>query len=41
MLNSRWPDFVNCMISTISLGVLAKFALIPLFSREFIVFALI
>lgn len=40
-LNSRWPDFVNRMIPTILLGVLAKFALTPLFSREFIVFVLI
>ena len=34
MLNSRRPDFVNRMISTISLGVLAGLASIPLFSRE-------
>ena len=35
MLNSHQPDFVNRMIPTILLGVPAKFALIPLFSREF------
>ena len=33
-LNSRRPDFVNRMISTISLGVLAGLASISLFSRE-------
>ena len=41
MMNSRLPDFASRMISTIPLGVPAKFALTPLFSREFIVFALI
>ena len=40
-LNSRRPDFVNRMIPTIPLGVLVGLASIPLFSREFIVFALI
>ena len=35
MLNSRLPDFANRMIPTILLGVPAKFALTPLFSREF------
>jgi hypothetical protein len=35
MLNSRHPDFASRMISTILLGVAAKFALTPLFSREF------
>lgn len=34
MLNSRRPDFVNRMISTIPLGVLAGLASISLFSRE-------
>ena len=34
MLDSRWPDFVNRMISTIPLGVLAGLASISLFSRE-------
>jgi hypothetical protein len=34
MLDSRWPDFVNRVISTISLGVLAGLASISLFSRE-------
>ena len=29
MLNSRWPDFVNRMISTIPLGVLVGLASIP------------
>lgn len=33
-LNSRRPDFVNRMIPTISLGVLAGLASISLFSRE-------
>ena len=41
MLNSRRPDFANRMIPTIPLGVLVGLASIPLFSREFIVFALI
>ena len=41
MLNSRLPDFANRMIPTILLGVPEKFALTPLFSREFIVFELI
>ena len=41
MLNSRWPDFVNSMISTIPLGDLAQPVPIPLFCREFIVFVLI
>ena len=41
MLNSWWSDFVDRMISTIPLGVLARPVPIPLFSREFIVFVLI
>ena len=41
MLNSRRPDFVSRMISTIPLGVLAQPVPISLFSREFIVFVLI
>jgi hypothetical protein len=41
MLNSRWSDFVDRMISTILLGVLAQPVPIPLFCREFIVFVLI
>ena len=41
MLNSRWSDFVNRMISTIPLGVLAQPVPISLFCREFIVFVLI
>ena len=41
MLNSWWSDFVDRMISTIPLGVLAQPVPIPLFCREFIVFVLI
>ena len=41
MLNSWWSDFVDRMISTIPLGVLAQPVPISLFSREFIVFVLI